>query len=269
MQNYTVPALFLALSLFLSLHVGARDYLDQLKNGTIEEKIEAMHHLGYSRSKQAFWYYVKYLNFNPAERESSRTIQCRAAAAKALGRMRDDRAVFHLIERWEKEQNPVVQTQIMYAFSYYRDDSIADIIAEGLSSENENIVFQSLLTSARYRDPVLTEKVRPLFDDSDDGIIKTAAAYAMAVLAEEQQDTYIEYLSDSLDDVSPWRRYWSIRFVTEARIISLLPEIEDLLEIENRNWIRRQGERAVVILRNEKRRKKKLSENKVYENIVN
>jgi hypothetical protein len=50
--------------LFFISSIYASEFIKDMESGTIEEKIEAMHQLGYSKNKKSFWYLVKYLSLN-------------------------------------------------------------------------------------------------------------------------------------------------------------------------------------------------------------
>ncbi|MFW6365608.1 MAG: HEAT repeat domain-containing protein [Spirochaetota bacterium] len=260
--------LFLLLLLFPpASRLRAYDFLSSMEHGTIEEKILAMRHLGYSGNTRAFWYLVKYLNFSPPGDDSDRTIRCRAAAAESLGRLRDSRAVPFLTERWKREESPRVKERIMFAFSFYRNDAPVEIIREGLSSDDEAIVRQSVLTAAYRREQSLADNILPLYDSFEEGHGKTAAAYALTVLLEENEP-YRTYLAKSLSSRSSWVRYDSAHYIAAARLTEYLPQLYRALEIENSMRVRRKIEESALILRQELIRKKRLSDRSRIEQII-
>ncbi len=266
MKKYHITFTFLSLFSFSILFTS--EFINTLENGTIEEKIEAMNHLGYSKNKKSFWYLVKYLDFSPGENDTQRSIECRKAAAEALGRIQDDRAVSYLVERWEKEESPLVKEKIIFALKYYKDEKIAQILTEGLADENPGILFQSCITAAHYRDDSLTANVRNVFTSTEDETIKTAAAFALIMLNDEGNEPK-KYLADALSSESPWQRYWAAHFIADARLTDLIPELEKCLEIENKHWVQLECERSIVILRTELSRQRRISETRAYQQIIN
>jgi hypothetical protein len=252
--------------LFFISSIYASEFIKDMESGTIEEKIEAMHQLGYSKNKKSFWYLVKYLSFKPHETDSERTIQARMAAAEALGRLQDERAVDYLIEAWKTEENEMVKEKIMFAFRYYKNESIKEIIKEGLQDQNLSIVFQTLLSAAHYRDESLTENITAVFNETEDEIVKTAAAYSIMKIKDD--DTAQNYLRDSLKSDKPWRRYWASYFIADARLVTLLSDILKSLEIENVVWVEREMERTVVVLRNERKIQSRLRRNRELNSMV-
>jgi hypothetical protein len=188
------------------------------------------------------------------------------AAAEALGRLQDERAVDYLIEAWKTEENEMVKEKIMFAFRYYKNESIKEIIKEGLQDQNLSIVFQTLLSAAHYRDESLTENITAVFNETEDEIVKTAAAYSIMKIKDD--DTAQNYLRDSLKSDKPWRRYWASYFIADARLVTLLSDILKSLEIENVVWVEREMERTVVVLRNERKIQSRLRRNRELNSMV-
>ena len=93
----------------ISAPLSAQNMLEVLADGPLEKKTEAMLHMGYAGNKSGFWYYVKYLNYSQKENDSHDIVMARCAAAEALGRIKDDRAIKYLTERFSVEKNDTVR----------------------------------------------------------------------------------------------------------------------------------------------------------------
>ena len=96
---------------------------------------------GFSGNKAAFYYLVENLL---GEKESAlserRRIRIRAVAAESLGRLRDERAIPHLIARYGREESPEVRRSILFAVSFYRSKEADGVIRDGLASGDEMFV---------------------------------------------------------------------------------------------------------------------------------
>ena len=170
----------IAILILISSPVFPQNMLDVLADGPLEKKSEAMLHMGYAGNKAGFWYYVKYLNYSQKEDDSRDIIQCRCAAAEALGRIKDERALKYLIERYGKEKNNLVKTKLLFALSFYKNPEIIPVLSDALDSDSDNVKFQALLTSAVSGDSTLSGKVESVKNASKDTAFISAAAFFLA-----------------------------------------------------------------------------------------
>ncbi len=239
----------------------------RLKTGTIEQKTEAMYHLGYARNRKAFWLYVKYLSFTPLGVDGLPAIQCREAAADALGRIRDPRAAKYLLERWKIEKQPSVRRKIIHSLRNYQDEEIADVIRAGMKDEDERIVFESIVSSAYYKNDALSADLKSYFDSTESTTLKLACAFAQVMLNSNADDNAL-FLRKSLTNNDPEVRYWSAFFLAEADRVEAIRDIERALEIEYRYYVARELDMALTRLRFSVKAKRQLREYNEYERII-
>jgi hypothetical protein len=124
------------LLVFAPATVFAQGAVGALQTGSIEQRIDAMLNIGYARNRAGFWYLVKYLEYDRAEEETATAVRLRVAAAESLGRLNDERAIPHLVERFGKEQSPEVKARILFALGMYRDERARQVIAGALDDKS-------------------------------------------------------------------------------------------------------------------------------------
>ncbi|HRX15335.1 MAG TPA: hypothetical protein P5123_03390 [Spirochaetota bacterium] len=239
----------------------------QLMEGTLEQKTQAMYHLGYAKSRKPFWLYVKYLSFMPQERDEMSAIQCREAAADALGRIKDPRAAKYLLERWEVEKQPIVKRKIIFSLRNYRDEKIADVIRAGLKDEDERVVFESVVSSAFYKNESLSTDIKSFMDKTEDTALKAACAFSLIMLNYEVTDN-AKFLRESLTNKNPEVRYWCAFFLGEADRVEAIRDLERALDIEYRYYVARQIDLAIIRLRFEIKANRDLREYNEHEHII-
>lgn len=263
MKNYIILILF-----FFSLNLFAFDQLRILESGTLEQKTEAMLHLGYARNKKVFWYCVKYLDYSLKDEDPPQIIRLREAAAEALGRLKDERAVKYLVNRWKVEKNIRVKRKIMYALSFYRNEAMDELINEGLQSDNTDLQFETLLTCAHYNKKELADSIASVYKESENDVIKAAASFTLIQLGSDQQ-THTDNLKESLTSKDPELRYWAAHFLGASRRLDALSDLSKALEIENRSWVRQEMQQSIIILHVYRAELKKAAEYNKYEKILN
>ncbi len=223
------------------------DSIEILENGTPEQKIEIIYHMGYSGSVRGFWYFVKYLDYLPNGNESTDSIRMREAAAEALGRIEYEPAVKYLIERYEKEKQNKVKIKIIFALSFYNDEKAIPVIKNALASSDGDLRFEALTTAAKYKNSVFQSFLQSDFANSKDHLIKCASAYGMYLLIPDKQ--YLDFLVTGLKERSPETRYWCAHYLRLIGEVSAIPHLISALKIENKYWVKNEMEFTVYSLR--------------------
>jgi hypothetical protein len=240
------------------------DYLDILQNGgSIEEVVNALGELSYAGSRKPFWSYVRYLNYEAGESEGGRAYVVRRAAAEALGRIRDDRSITPLIERFKKEKNDSVRAGILYGLMFYPQAESSPLFAEGLSSQSEDVRFTALISIAACGRKDLVSKIKPLLESEKEETMKLSAAYALYMLGEEKSINRGKCIR-GLASVDPSVRFRAADLIGRAKIDDAINDIVKAIEIENRYWVRIEMDRALTILYYERKRKREEADRALY-----
>lgn len=225
------------LALILLPTLVAADPLRMLENGTLEQKIDAMRHLGYSGNKAGFWYFVRNLRYTQKDYDSTVLIECRAAAAEALGRIRDERAVKFLTEAYPAETNTHVRSRIVYALAFYPSDpSIVPAITDALGANTEELLFQGILASAMVRHESFASALSAIRQKHASPAFRATAAYALASAGNARTEN-IALLRDYLRSPDPEARFWAARHLGMLGDIASIKEVSRAIEIENRPWV--------------------------------
>ena len=248
-MRYILP--FFLLLFMLTESLLANDYIEILKNGTWEQRITAMYTTGYSGNKKAFWYLVKYLNQTFESDNQNLAVRVRQAAAISLGRLRDERAIPYLAERYKKEENSEVKRAILFAFRFFKPshESIA-VVKQGLTDTNKDIQWEALMVASIYCDSSLSSEILQLAKN-DDPEMKVITAYINYMLKQNQADNEAIMLQ-SLTNTNPTVRYWASHFLTKSVGTKALGDIMKALEIESVWWVANEMEDNIYILARKK-----------------
>lgn len=243
--------------------------MQKMRNGTIVEKTEAMYHLGYAGNKKPFWLYVKYLNFHPqTEHDSITAIQCREAAATALGRIKDKRAAPYLIEQWKREKAVTVKIKIISSLRYYKNSEIEAVIREGMKAEETNLVFESVITAGYYKSNALIADLESLYSSTKDDTIKAAASFSI-IETDPKLSKYIQHLEASLTSENSSERYWAAFFIGESEKTEALSALKRALEIEHQPTVAKVMNNAITRLHYVLKRQERLRRYNKYEYFIN
>ncbi len=226
----------------------ANPYMEILKAGTHEQKIEAMLHLGYAGNKKAFWYLVKNLNAEAeVGRGSERMEFLRCAAAEALGRLRDERAVRFLVERYNKEKSLQVKAAVVFALGLLKHGEGVPVIENALGSGIDRLVIQSLQAAARSGNSGFVPRIKEIVRNSDDKRIKLAGIYALIMLNDSVAEN-MKLLNQGLLDRDPVTRFWTASYIAEAGKVEGLQPLVKAREIEGIDWVRREIDSGIYRL---------------------
>lgn len=226
----------------------ANPYMEILKAGTHEQKIEAMLHLGYAGNKKAFWYLVKNLNVEAeGGRGSERMEFLRCAAAEALGRLRDERAVRFLVERYNKEKSLQVRAAVVFALGLLKHGEGIPVIENALGSGIDRLVIQSLQAAAHSGNSGFVPRIKEIVRNSDDKRIKLAGIYALIMLNDSVAEN-MKLLNQGLLDRDPVTRFWTASYIAEAGKVEGLQPLVKAREIEGIDWVRREIESGIYRL---------------------
>jgi HEAT repeat protein len=234
--------------------------------GSPEQVIEALNQLSYAGIKSMFWNYVKYLDYSAGEDQGgTAAYRVRKAAAEALGRLKDDRAIPYLIERFKKEKNNKVKSAILYGLSFYRSAAANPIIDESLTSQDDDIRYNAMITAVTVERKEAIPKIKNIFNSEKDAALKITECYALYALGDSPAEN-TKLLTEGLKDKDPVVRYRANDYIARLKIDSVVGDVLKALEIENRWWVRVEMDRTVTILYNEKRRKREEAEEKLFSN---
>ncbi|MCX8123932.1 MAG: HEAT repeat domain-containing protein [Spirochaetes bacterium] len=249
-MKFRILSVIVSLFIFAGL-LHADDYLEMLKNGTWEQRITAMYTLGYSGNKKAFWYLVKYLDQSFQSDNQSLAVRVRQAAAISLGRLKDDRAIPYLVDRYKKEENTEVKRAILFALRFFKPtpEAIA-VVKQGLADSNKDIKWEALMASCAYCDSSLSGEIGQLAQ-SDDPEIKVITAYIQYMLNQNKQENE-SIMRKSLTHKQPLVRYWASHFLTKSVGTAALEDIMKALEIESVWWVANEMENSIYILARKK-----------------
>ncbi len=249
-MKYRILSSVIALFIFTELLI-ASDYIEMLKSGTWEQRITAMYTLGYSGNKKAFWYLVKYLDQSFQSENQTLAVRVRQAAAISLGRLKDERAVPYLVERYKKEDNADVKRAIIFALRFFKPTPEAiTVVKQGLADSNKDIKWEALMVSSIYCDSSLSGEISQLAQ-SDDPEIKVITAYIQYMLNQNKPENEA-LMRKSLAHKSPLVRYWASHFLTKSLGTPALEDIMKALEIESVWWVANEMENSVYILSRKK-----------------
>lgn len=251
--------------LFITITLNAGS-LEKLQSGTITEKIETMNSMGFSGNKTGFWFFVKYLNYESEFADDLSAAKYRQAAAEALGRIRDDRAVPYLVERYKKEKNIAVKTSIMFSMRFYHESSMSEAVLDGIKSDDSNLKFQSILAAEKIEDDSLASAITSEFDSADKGEIKTTCAYVLFL--KTKGETHYKYLLASLKENNADTRYWTAYYLGEIAAFDSANHLIKAIEIESIYWVRRKMEESLAKIYLAEKDRKKISEYNRYEKFI-
>jgi HEAT repeat protein len=259
--------LYLIIFIFSATNVYSQKYehplMNRLKTGYFERRIEAIRSLGYAKSKTGFWYYVKYLNYEPKGGEYS-SASIRMFAAESLGRIADKRAVPFLLERYKKEKDELVKERLIYAFRFYNDKEMLPFIAEALKSKNKDLQFTAILTAAEMRDQYFLDQLDVILKTNKDEITKCAAIYAICLITGTKEKKLVDQLRQYLVNIDPLIRYAAANYLSRIKPVYAIKDLRAALKIENSIWVKREIERSLVSLYLEKKRLDKNEERSRY-----
>lgn len=241
--------------------------LEILKDGTPEQKIEAMYHLAYSKNKKGYWYFLKYLDYYPNNNESPTSIRMREAAAYALGRIEYKPGVEFLINRYNKEKVSSVKEKIVYALSFYDTEESNKVILEAIDSKNRDVQFEALIAASRISSKDFSPKLKSVFDNSNDPSFKAVASYGLFKITKEE--SYVKYLVSGLKNKNPITRYWSAHYISELKHTAALQQLVIAYRIENKYWVRNEMEHAIDSLHYALKARREYNRYKKYEFIMN
>ncbi len=211
-------------------------FLKRLKDGSIEQRIKAIYSLGYAKSKAGFWYYVKYLNYQPDQGELT-AVLCRSAAAEALGRIKDKRAIKFLIERYKKEKNDSVKERIVFAFGFYTDPQLIPLVKSALNSKNKDLKTQAILTAAKMNEKSFLPEIKQIFNTEKDVAVQCTAAFA-AIRYDKEYEKYAAKLKEYLINKDPFVRLCAAEYLALSAQISAISDLQRAIKIENKEWVK-------------------------------
>jgi HEAT repeat protein len=236
--------------------------------GSNEQVVEAIYQLSYAGNITSFWNYVKYLNYEAGESEGGGSaFLVRRAAAEALGRIRDERSIPHLVERLKNEKHDAVRASIMYALGFYPKAESSAYLSEGLSSQNEEVRYRAIMSAAGLGRKELVPAIRALYAQEKDEPMRLTIAYALYTL-EDDRDTNRKLFIAGLRNRDPVVRFRAADYIGRARIDSAISEVVRAIDIENRYWVRIELDYTLAILYEERRRKREAEESAVLDRIV-
>ncbi|MGQ9842120.1 MAG: HEAT repeat domain-containing protein [Spirochaetota bacterium] len=249
-MKYRLLSLIISFFVFTEILL-ANNYIEMLKNGTWEQRITAMYTLGYSGNKKAFWYLVKYLDQSFESANQGLAVRVRQAAAISLGRLKDDRAIPYLVERYKKEDNIEVKRAIMFALRFFKPTAEATtVVKQGLADSNKDIKWEALMVSSIYCDNSISGEIAQL-SNTDDPEIKVITAYIQYMLNQNKPENEA-IMRKSLSHKSSLVRYWAAHFLTQSIGTAALEDIMKALEIESVWWVANEMENNIYILSRKK-----------------
>jgi len=242
--------------------------IELLRSGSYEQRLEAMMKAGFSGNKAAFYYLVENLL---GEKESAlserRRIRIRAVAAESLGRLRDERAIPHLIARYGREESPEVRRSILFAVSFYRSKEADGVIRDGLASGDESVRFEAIRTAALSGSMAHAPALREIAMKAGTERIRLAAEYALAMLNDEA-DRNVALLEEGLRSRDPESRFWASVYLGEVGTADSLEAVARAREIENMEWVKREMDIAAARIAVMRKKMKEKSENERLDRIM-
>ncbi len=243
-------------------------YIETLRSGSYERRIDAMLHLGFAGNKAAFYYLVENLNSGrDREPAAPRHVRTRSVAAEALGRLRDDRAIAHLVARYGDEESPEVKRSILFALSFYRSAVTESVINVGLSSGDEGVLFEAIRTAALSGNASTAPRLREIAAQSPVERVRLAGAYALVALGENvEKNTAL--LEEGLKSRDPESRFWAAVYLGEVGRTGSLESLAKAREIENMEWVKREIDIAAARLATMRKRQREREEDERLDRIA-
>ncbi|RPI90245.1 MAG: HEAT repeat domain-containing protein [Spirochaetales bacterium] len=243
-------------------------YIETLRSGSYERRIDAMLHLGFAGNKAAFFYLVENLNSgHDREPAAPRHIRTRSVAAEALGRLRDDRAIPHLVARYGDEESPEVKRSILFALSFFKSAAAEGIVNDGLSSGDEGVLFEAIRTAALSGNASTAPRLREIAAKSPVERVRLAGAYALVALGDtvEKNMTLLEEGLKSRDAES---RFWAAVYLGEVGRAVSLESLAKAREIENMEWVKREIDISAARLATMRKRQREREEDERLDRIL-
>ncbi|HPV98040.1 MAG: PBS lyase HEAT-like repeat protein [Spirochaetes bacterium ADurb.BinA120] len=237
-----------ALPILTSAAQAGGSTIELLRSGSYEQRLDAMLKAGFSGNKEAFYYLIGHLSGEKEGVLSERwRTRLRAAAAESLGRLRDERALPHLVARYGREESLEVRRSILFAISFFRSEGTSEVIRDGLASSDEGVRFEAIRTAALSGGPVHVPALRELAAKAEAERVRLAAAWALAML-EDEPGKNVALLEEGLKSRDPESRFWSSVYLGEAGMRGSLEAVARAREIENMEWVKREMDTAVARL---------------------
>ncbi len=236
--------------MFVAAAVSAAEnpYIELLRSGSYEQRIDAMLRLGFAGNRVAFFYLVENLDSGrDGEASPVRRIRIRSVAAEALGRLRDDRAVPHLVARYGREQSPEVKRSILFALSFLKPAGAEGVVDDGLASGDEGVLFEAIRTAALSGDAAHAPRLREIAAKSPLERVRLSCAYALVMLGDDVEKNSA-YLAAGLGSRDPESRFWAAVNLGEAGRTGSLGGLARAREIENMEWVKREIDIAAARL---------------------
>ena len=244
----------LIICLFITSTAGAADYFHWLKHGSWEQRVHAMYHLGYSGYKPSFWLLVEYLNKEFEEPNDSRLgVRVRQAAATGLGKLKDDRAVPYLVERYKKEKKPRVRMAILFSLSFFDEQEIAEIVQMGLKDESPEVQWEALQTASSLGDKAPVGAVQQFASGNDNPNVEIIASYVLYESGQDKEKNR-DVMLNGLKNKDPEVRYWATHYATKALGVEALDPIIRASEIESVYWVMKEMDDSIYYLSRIKKR---------------
>ncbi len=227
----------------------ARPLLEHLRTGSYEQQLAALYYFGYSGNRKAFWYFVKNLDRElEGEAERSWGMRFRRAAAVSLGRLKDERGIPFLVKRYGKEKNPAVRRAIMFGLSFYgRGEGVAEVIKDGLVSDNRELMIESVAAAATTGDKDFVTLLKKTGAGTKDPELKLVVAYALIKLG-EKPETQINSITSMLKSPRPELRFLAAYYLSRTEYFRAVDNVIKAIEIEIYPWVRREMESCVYRL---------------------
>jgi len=215
-----------------------------------------MYHLGYSGYKPSFWLLVEYLNKEFEEPNDSRLgVRVRQAAATALGKLKDDRAVQHLVERYKKEKKPRVRKAILFSLGFYDKQQIAEIVQSGLKDDSPEVQWEALQTASSLGDKAPVGAVQQFASSNDDPGVEIIASYVLYESGQEKEKNR-DVMLNGLKNKDPEVRYWATHYAAKALGVEALDPIIRASEIESVYWVMKEMDDSIYRLSRERKRQR-------------
>ncbi|HSV96007.1 MAG TPA: hypothetical protein VLM75_03625 [Spirochaetota bacterium] len=243
-------------------------YIESLRSGSHERRIDAMLQLGFAGNKAAFFYLVENLN-SGRDKESAarRHVRTRSVAAEALGRLRDDRAVPHLVMRYGGEESPEVKRSILFALSFFKSAAAEGVVNDGLSSGDEGVLFEAIRTAALSENASHAPRLRDIAAGSPVERVRLAGVYALVALGDDvEKNTTL--LEEGLKSRDPEVRFRAAVYLGEVGRAGSLENLAKAREIENMDWVKREIDIAAARLATMRKRQREREEDERLDRIM-
>jgi hypothetical protein len=222
--------------------------IEDAKTGTVERRIEAMLTLAYAGNREVFWICVDNLGRTSGDESGpTREERLRRAAAEALGRLRDARAVQFLVARYSEEKKILVKKSIVWALSRFRHKDALPVIRDAIASGERDLVFEGARAAAASGNREFAAPLRGVAEKSDEGRVRAMALYALITLGEDA-DAHASSLGAYLGMKDPELRYWAAILLAEAHRKEQLVPMFRAREIESVEWVKRALDESIARL---------------------